>query len=278
MVPGRCLGNGHGSNAPFSVISHITPNQTKKMEIAGVVDPSWSRVCVSAGGAPLSLWSARSLGHGAVLWDASLALAHAIMSPALASLFFLRDDGVRARVLELGAGMALPSLVAAVVHACSVVTSDRAPYFPLLAANAAQAAGLVLPVILEWGANLKRLPSSCRGPFDVVLASDVLGCADEHAFSLLIKTFGDVFAANGNAVVLTSYRYRAPWESHFFELLRDRGWLCDAVTEYSTQDIECLRQQWITHVGADGCIEDASFSELRSGITIFKISLPRVQR
>ena len=78
-------------------------------------------------------------------------------------------------VVELGCGLALPSLVAARLGA-RVIATDRHPDVPgLLAANAARAEVAIEYRALDWrrADELVALREQC-GPFDLVLGSDLL--------------------------------------------------------------------------------------------------------
>jgi len=95
------------------------------------------------------------LPYWAELWPASLALARAL--PA-------RLDGVR--VVELGCGLALPSLVAAARGARVTAIDWAADAIALLRTNAAANGLLVDGQVQDW----RRFD----GDFDLALAADVL--------------------------------------------------------------------------------------------------------
>ena len=101
------------------------------------------------------------LPYWAELWPSGLALARRVCERPLAG----------ARVLELGCGLALPSLAAA-IRGATVVTSDWSPDAVALAARNAARNGIVLESVLaDWG---DATPLLARSPWDVVLAADVL--------------------------------------------------------------------------------------------------------
>jgi predicted nicotinamide N-methyase len=99
--------------------------------------------------------------YWSVLWRSGVALARELDGAPL--------HGVR--VVELGCGLALPSIVAARAGA-DVLATDEAPEALALAERNADANGVVLSTaVADWSdpAGLLR-----QGPFDVVLAADVL--------------------------------------------------------------------------------------------------------
>src|SRR5687767_10281588 len=99
--------------------------------------------------------------YWAVLWRSGVALARELAGVHLRGL----------RVVELGCGLAVPSLVAARAGA-TVLCTDAEPEALELAALNARANGLGIETLrLDWSepAALDR-----RAPFDLVLASDVL--------------------------------------------------------------------------------------------------------
>ena len=96
------------------------------------------------------------LPYWAELWPASLALAEALPE---------RLDGVR--VIELGCGLGLPSLVAA-ARGADVLATDWAPEAVALVAGNAARNGLALQTAVhDWREPLEAT-------FDLVLAADVL--------------------------------------------------------------------------------------------------------
>ena len=99
--------------------------------------------------------------YWAVLWRSGVALAHELDEEPL--------DGLR--VVELGCGLAAPSIAAARAGA-SVLATDNCPEALELVAQNADANGVrVETAEIDW-AQPDELIS--RGPFDLVLAADVL--------------------------------------------------------------------------------------------------------
>jgi predicted nicotinamide N-methyase len=99
--------------------------------------------------------------YWAVLWRSGAALAREIAEGELAGL----------RVVELGCGLGVPSLVAARRGASVLSTDESAEALELLERNAREN-GLALETArVDW--NVPDQVVS-RGPFDLVLAADVL--------------------------------------------------------------------------------------------------------
>jgi predicted nicotinamide N-methyase len=151
------------------------------------------------------------LPYWAELWPSGLALAQHV-----ATL-----DLVGKRVLELGCGLALPSLAAAAAGA-HVLATDWAPECIELVGRNAQANGLAVDAtVLDW-----RRPASL-GPerYDLILAADVL-YEERNAEPLLVLLEGAV-AANGEVLIADPGRRHAP---AVFERAREEGWSVERTT------------------------------------------------
>ena len=99
--------------------------------------------------------------YWSVLWRSGVALARELDGAPLRGV----------RVVELGCGLALPSIAAARTGA-DVLATDEAPEALALAARNAEANGVrVATALADWSQPDELL---ARGPFDVVLAADVL--------------------------------------------------------------------------------------------------------
>jgi predicted nicotinamide N-methyase len=109
--------------------------------------------------------------YWAVLWRSGVALARELEGEALGGL----------RVVELGCGLAVPSIVAARAGA-SVLATDTCPEALALAKRNARTNGVrIETAAVDWanpGAAAGRAPPASglagRGRFDLVLAADVL--------------------------------------------------------------------------------------------------------
>jgi predicted nicotinamide N-methyase len=101
------------------------------------------------------------LPYWAELWPSSLALARAIAGRALRG----------ARTLELGCGLGLPSIAAALAGGRVLATDWSAEAVAMTAANAERNDAPVETLVCSWTAPD---PLLARAPWDLVLASDVL--------------------------------------------------------------------------------------------------------
>jgi predicted nicotinamide N-methyase len=122
-----------------------------------ILQPSESAELPDAGGvewAPLvPYWSA--------LWRSGVALARELDGAAL---------GGR-RVVELGCGLGVPSIAAALAGASALATDVEPEALALLERNAAENGVRIDAAVIDW-ANPAELVR--RAPFDLVLAADVL--------------------------------------------------------------------------------------------------------
>ncbi len=99
--------------------------------------------------------------YWSVLWRSGVALAREIAGEWL--------DGLR--VVELGCGLGMPSLVAARGGAEVLATDAEAEALELVERNARENGLTVATARIEWDAADDLV---ARGPFDIVLAADVL--------------------------------------------------------------------------------------------------------
>jgi predicted nicotinamide N-methyase len=138
------------------------------------------------------------LPYWAELWPSGRALAEIVGERDVSGL----------RVVELGCGLGLPSLSAALGGA-TVLATDWSPDAVDLVRKNAEANGLTLEVeVVGWAAPEALLE---RAPFDLVLASDVLyerRNADE-LLDLLPKLGGEVLVADPSRPFTKSFLERA---------------------------------------------------------------------
>src|SRR5436190_3149180 len=99
--------------------------------------------------------------YWAVLWRSAVALAREVATERVAGL----------RVVELGCGLGVPSLAAARAGATVLATDARAEPLELVQRSARESRLNVETARADWGAAGELV---ARGPFDLVLASDVL--------------------------------------------------------------------------------------------------------
>ena len=142
-----------------------------------------------------------------VLWRSGVALARELEGEPLRGL----------RVAELGCGLGLPSVVAAQAGA-SVLATDAAPEALGLVRRNADANGATLDTATaDWYAPDELVE---RGPFDLVLAADVLyeRAAVASLLSLLPRLAPAAWLADPGR----------PAVAAFMDEARRRGWRIDA--------------------------------------------------
>ena len=128
----------------------------------------------------------RSAPYWAHAWPSGLALADAIGGRSL--------DG--ARVLEIGCGLAIPSLVAA-RRGALVLATDGAPEAVAFAAHGFALNGVVGELaVADWSEAEALLDG---GPWDLVLAADVLYLREN--VEALLRVLPALLAPDGEALV-----------------------------------------------------------------------------
>ena len=152
------------------------------------------------------------LPYWAEPWPSGLALARSLCSRAL--------DG--ARVLELGCGLALPSLAAA-IRGARVLATDWAPDAVALAAANAAENGIALESELADWARPDELVA--RAPWDLVAAADVL--YERRNVELLLELLPRLVASDGEVLLAEPGR---PPARAFFALASER-WAVRSVAE-----------------------------------------------
>ena len=138
--------------------------------------------------------------YWSVLWRSGLALAHELADAPLAGM----------RVLELGCGLGVPSLVAARAGAGVLATDEDPEALDLLRRNARANAIDVETARVDWRAADEL---AAQAPFDLVVAADVLYEPDgiQLLVPLLPRLGREVWLADPGRAVADA----------FFELARD---------------------------------------------------------
>lgn len=129
----------------------------------------------------------RSAPYWAIPWPSGVMLAEALVP---------RDDLAGRRVLELGCGLAIPSVVAA-RRGAGVTATDASPDAVVFAAHNLALNDVVGEVELaDWreGAELVE-----RGPWDLVIAADVLYL--RHNVEALLRLLPRLIEPDGEAIV-----------------------------------------------------------------------------
>jgi predicted nicotinamide N-methyase len=141
-------------------VQRFTVGERAPQDVSLVLPRDWEQLRHEEGGA------GRPVPYWARPWPSGLALAGA-----------LADEGGRAdidgaRVLELGCGLGAPSVVAARAGA-EVLATDGSADAVAFAAHALALNEVAADVaVVDWAAHGEALVA--RGPFDLVLAADVL--------------------------------------------------------------------------------------------------------
>ncbi|KAK5973581.1 Methyltransferase [Trichostrongylus colubriformis] len=148
-------------------------------------------------------------GVAGVLWDSAIVLSEYLVA---------HPDLVRGRqILELGAGIGLPSIVAAKLSAEKVLTTDQPSAIPLLKENLIanlqeEEMSAITIVPLDWTA-LPKEPLSA----DVILGADLV--YNEELFDALQKVIMQIITPDNLMLMASKIRY--PKDEHFFDTLRE---------------------------------------------------------
>jgi predicted nicotinamide N-methyase len=171
------------------------------------------------------------LPYWAELWPSGLALASALAAAR------------PARVLELGCGLGVPSLVAALGGA-EVLATDWSPdAVALLSRNAARVGAQLAVERFAWGGD-----ASVLGGWPLVVAADVL--YERRNAPLLLSLLPRVVAGGGEAWIADPGRAAAP---DFLAAARDAGWACDGVAHDGPPSVTVHRLRRATSSAAGGC-------------------------
>lgn len=205
-------------------------------------------VTVAIGGQPLHFWRPLNpenfilstveeefgederLPYWAMLWPASIALADYVAHlPHLAGQSFL----------ELGAGLALPSLAAARAGATVLATDWYTDALEFAQASAALNRVQIHCKFLDW----RHPPSLPR--FDRIACADLLYERRNHA--PILAAIDQLLAPTGQALFSDPERHMSP---AFFEMASQQGWTCSSHAravdwEGHTFQVDCwvLRRQ-----------------------------------
>jgi predicted nicotinamide N-methyase len=150
--------------------------------------------------------------YWSVLWRSGVALGRELEGQPLAGR----------RVVELGCGLAVPSLVAARAGAAVLATDAEPEALELVARNAELNGVEVETAVVDWTSTAATEELAARGPFDTVLAADVLYERPTVARMLaLLPRLAPV------AWIADPAR---PTTAVFLEQARERGWAIDSVS------------------------------------------------
>lgn len=148
------------------------------------------------------------LPYWADLWPSGRALASELAEQDIAGK----------RILELGAGLALPCLVALARGAVPLATDWYAPALAFAQANAhAAGVGELATMVVDWSSPPAEL--FARGPFDMIIGADI---AYERRHAAQLSELLARLAAPGAIVVIADPR--RPDAHGLIDALRAAGW------------------------------------------------------
>ena len=147
--------------------------------------------------------------YWAEVWESGVELAHAVSA----------RDWTGAAVLELGCGLGLPSLAAALRGAHVLATDRVADALAFAGANAAENGVAVETAVCAWS---DPGPVLDRAPWDLVLAADVL--YERRDIEPLLALTERVVAPGGDLWLAEPNRVPALL---VVETLKTRGWACE---------------------------------------------------
>jgi predicted nicotinamide N-methyase len=150
--------------------------------------------------------------YWSVLWRSGIALGRELDGEPLAGR----------RVVELGCGLAVPSLAAARAGAAVLATDAEPDALELVARNAELNGVEVETAVADWTSTAATEELAAGGPFDVVLAADVLYERPTVArmLSLLPRLAPVAWLADP----------ARPTAAAFLDQARERGWAVGTAT------------------------------------------------
>ena len=160
--------------------------------------------------------------YWSVLWRSGVALARELDEKSL--------DG--SRVVELGCGLAVPSMAAARAGAAVLATDADPEAIELVQRNAGLNGLKVDTAVVDWTSAAVTGELIDRGPFDLVLAADVL--YERPTVALMLSLLPRLAPA---AWLADPSR---PTGGVFLEQARERGWTVDTAAR-GVIDIHRLR-------------------------------------
>lgn len=138
---------------------------------------------------PLIIEQDRTVGKGGFVWDAGFILAESVLNMEQKETEWLGRTTVDAKptkIIELGAGTGVTSLIIAKAHSQTTVHLTDLPVLqPLLSKNCQICPGRATHGVLEWGK-----PIEDNAKYDIILAADVV--AGIYDSSGLAKTIYDL--------------------------------------------------------------------------------------
>ena len=147
------------------------------------------------------------LPYWAELWPSARALADELA----------RRDLAGRRVVELGCGVGLPAIVAALAGARALATDWYREALAFVDANAAQAGARVATMLVDWSHPPAALTDAA--PYDLVVGADLL--YEERNGVALAALLPRLLPPGGEALIADP---RRPHAALLLDLLREAGW------------------------------------------------------
>jgi predicted nicotinamide N-methyase len=159
---------------------------------------------------------------GSILWESAVSLCHFIDRNR--SLFENK------RVIELGSGLGLPSiLVSRVAEYC--VATDKPEMIPLLTENInINQTGRIEARELEWGNSI--------GKFDIILGADIVYY--NNSFTSLYHSIQA--SSTPSTLIFLSYKPRHSSEEIFFKTM-DSSFSCISTSAINESTIICYKEK-----------------------------------
>lgn len=156
---------------------------------------------------------------GGTVWDAALTMVHSLANSP-------KVFGVAGKVLDLSCGTGVCGIAAARLFPKTISRVDFVDLEPLqslirknVEANGLPSEGHVH--IFKWGDNVTAL----NGPYDFILASDVVVKSYANHYASLLKSLWDL--SHDKTEIFLAVELRDPQDKVFFEMLPLAGFSCE---------------------------------------------------
>lgn len=152
---------------------------------------------------------------GGSVWDSSLILIHYFENTDDFPLNFFRGK----RILELGAGTGIISIVLSKLSPSKIIVTDMEKMLPLINENLKKnncSDNIVEAKQLLWG-NKEQL-NAMKPPFDILIVCDCVANCYAEDYDNLINTMFD--ACDRQTLALLAYELRDKRDAIFFQKLR----------------------------------------------------------